>query len=382
MGAGVGSSHPLWRLLQTVADGAGPVPTGWTAIDSAARLASALGDPQDGLPVIHIAGSKGKGSSAIFTEAILRAAGLRTGLFLSPHLSDWRERFQIDAEPADDALLREIADRLQRRVDSGQAGNARFFELATVAGLCLFEQAGVDCAIVETGIGGRDDATNIVQPLCVCITAIELEHQDRLGTTEAQIAAHKAGIIKSGVPVVLAPIGEAARAVIEREAARRAARLHMVDPSPDWQLPHLGPHAALAAELAVNCVAQSGLVDETRARWIARRCLPNTPLPARCEMLGGRPRRLVDSAHTAASARDLNQVLDRLTSKRRFVLSLSQGKDYAAFLRALLRPGDQVLATRADSDRSLDADALAEQVRTLVPGVAIATIDEDRKSVV
>lgn len=328
------------------------------------ELLRALGEPQQRLRVIHIAGSKGKGSTATFCEALLRAEGLRTGLFLSPHLSDWRERFQIGGEFADEALLHDTAIALESALQAALARHPDlqpgFFDLATAAALWLFERAGVDCAVIETGIGGARDATNVVQPLACAITAIELEHCDRLGHTLPAIATEKAGIIKPGVPVVIGRMARAPAATIRAVAGRQSAPLVAVTAASAPQLPHLCGHAAINAALALECIAASGLVGAEDLAARAPAVLRATHLPARCEFVSARPMIFVDSAHTLDSMRNLSQALRRFHHRRRWVVSMKPDKDSAQLLGALLRDRDELLLTCADADYSQSTAGLRQ----------------------
>ena len=171
-------------------------------------LLARIGEPQRGLHVLHIAGSKGKGSTALLCEALLRAAGVSTGTFTSPHLERWTERFRIDGrEVPEDALAATIGE-LRPHVEAlrGSPEPPSFFDVITAAAFQLFSAARVDVAIVEVGLGGRLDSTNVVEPAVCCITSIELEHTDKLGDTLAAIAGEKAGIAKPHVPLVVGPL--------------------------------------------------------------------------------------------------------------------------------------------------------------------------------
>src|SRR5262245_34682361 len=163
------------------------------------RLLERLGDPQQGLPVVHVAGSKGKGSTLLLAESMLRTAGLRTGSFTSPHLERWTERFRLDGREAEGERLAAPGERIRPHVEAlhraDPEGAPTFFDATTGAALLLFREASVDVALLEVGLGGRLDSTNVVSPAVACITTIELEHTDRLGTTHAAIAAEKAGIL-------------------------------------------------------------------------------------------------------------------------------------------------------------------------------------------
>lgn len=373
------------------------------------RLLAALGDPHAGLSVLHVAGSKGKGSTALLAEALLRAGGERVGTFTSPHLERWTERFRIDGAEAEDARVAEAVERVRPHVERMRADTPHdaptFFDATTAAALLLFREAGVDRAVVEVGLGGRLDSTNAVSPALCAITTIELEHTDRLGTTLGAIAGEKAGIVKPGVPVVTGVLPDEAAAVVERTAAERGAPLVRLGRDVTYTVQReddegsllevrdgefaltarLGPrgaHQAHNAALAVACVRRlppvsgaPGALDGARLRDAAAKALPVAALPGRVEVLGRAPWRIVDGAHTAASARALAQALGRLPRRRaRLVLSVSAGKDLAAILGALLPLFDEVTVTRAEPTRSLKPADVAAAVRAAAPGARVRAV--------
>jgi dihydrofolate synthase/folylpolyglutamate synthase len=185
-------------------------------------LLARIAEPQRGLHVLHIAGSKGKGSTALLSEALLRAAGLSTGTFTSPHLERWTERFRIDGREVPGDALGAAIGALRPHVDALRSSSEppSFFDVTTAAAFQLFAEARVDVAILEVGLGGRLDSTNVVTPAVSCITSIELEHTDKLGDTLAAIAGEKAGIAKRGVPLVTGALpAEAAEVVGVEEYA-------------------------------------------------------------------------------------------------------------------------------------------------------------------
>ena len=195
------------------------------SLEPVRRLLREMGNPERELRIFHIAGSKGKGSVALFAEALLRAAGRRTGAFTSPHLVSWVERFRIDGrevsgERLADAVarIRPIAERLREEPDAPS-----FFDVTTALALMLFAEAGVDAVLLEVGLGGRLDSTNVVAPEVTCVTSIELEHTDKLGDTLAAIAGEKAGIAKPGVPMLMAPLAPDAARTVEAHCARVGA---------------------------------------------------------------------------------------------------------------------------------------------------------------
>jgi dihydrofolate synthase / folylpolyglutamate synthase len=179
-----------------------------------------LGDPHRALRVLHVAGTNGKGSVCAMLEAALRARGLRVGKYTSPHLVDFRERFVVDGKPLDDA---DIAAWLERWTPAVERHGATFFEATTAMGFQLFLDAGVDVAVIETGLGGRLDATNVVQPMVAGVTGIGIDHTEWLGTTRESIAPEKAGIYKAGVPAVVGEPDADIRNLLAAEARRRGA---------------------------------------------------------------------------------------------------------------------------------------------------------------
>ena len=187
-------------------------------LDRIEALLRALGDPHEAFDTVHIAGTNGKGSTAAFTAALLAETGARVGLYTSPHLNDIRERFLVDGAPLDDIVLQEIAEEM---LGLPETKPATYFECATALAFAAFREVGVSWGVVETGLGGRLDATNVLRPGVAVVTSIGLDHADMLGTTLEAIAAEKGGIFKRGVPAVIGEIPPPARPVLE-SAARRA----------------------------------------------------------------------------------------------------------------------------------------------------------------
>jgi dihydrofolate synthase/folylpolyglutamate synthase len=253
-------------------------PTARLGLGPVRRLLARLGSPEEELRVIHVAGSKGKGSTALFAEAMLGAAGERVGTFTSPHLERWTERVRLDGREVDGACLAAAIERVRPHVEalrrSGEGEAPTFFDATTAAALVCFREAGVDRVVLEVGLGGRLDSTNVVRPQVACITSVELEHTDRLGSTLGAIAAEKAGILKPGVPAVVGWLPAEARAAVEERAAEldvaiawaeRDFRIRILEEDPaglrvwladgpvelEVRLPVLGAHQARNAALAL-----------------------------------------------------------------------------------------------------------------------------------
>jgi dihydrofolate synthase/folylpolyglutamate synthase len=375
------------------------------------RLLARLGNPQAGLPILHVAGSKGKGSTALLAEAVLLAAGERVGVFTSPHLESWTERFRIDAVPVDGVALAAAVETLRPHVEAMREENPQdaptFFDATVAAGLLLFRDSGLDRVILEVGLGGRMDSTNAVTPQVCAVTTIELEHTDRLGETLAEIAGEKAGILKPGVPVVSGVLPQEAADVVAAAARRQSApltvlnfdggfsytsetepavapdgqvgiRVRVVDAGIDaeFALPVLGAHQAHNAAVALGCVnrlpgaARGAALVEAAVKGFAE-----VRLPGRIEVVGRAPWRIVDGAHTAKSAQALAEALTRFPRRRaRLVLSVSAGKDLQAILAALAPGFDEITVTRAEPTRSLTPADVSATLRNLAPDATVHAV--------
>jgi len=373
------------------------------------RLLARLDDPHRRLRVIHIGGSKGKGSTALFVEAIARAAGLRVGTFTSPHLERWTERFRIDGREVPGEHLATVVARLRPHVDAlrdtDPANAPTFFDATTAAAFLLFAEAPVDVAVVEVGLGGRLDSTNVVAPAVTCVTSVELEHTDKLGDSLLAIGREKAGILKSGAPSVAGALPAPARAaLLERagvvgteiawlgsdfgfelhEAGPAGLSLHLHDGSlsVDVIAPVVGEHQAANAAMAAACVRRARWVAEDDLGRVVAAGLASAELPGRVEILGRRPWRVVDGAHTRASAQALARALATLPHRSlHLILSISAGKDVASLLASLLPGAASVTVTRAEPTRSLPPDALAAAVRGVAPGLPLRVVPDPRRAI-
>lgn len=372
------------------------------ALQSVQQLLARVGNPHHHLRIVHITGSKGKGSTALLTEAILQASGRRTGTFTSPHLQRWTERFRINGRELDEERFVAVLEQLRPHIEAQRADHPdnppSFFDAATVLALLLFQQANVDYAIMEVGLGGRIDATNVVQPAVTCITSIELEHTDKLGDSLAAIAREKAGIIKPGIPAVLGLLPPAAEREIVMHAASMSAPLIRLGseiqmtvtacegPGLSLQLnfdrlnfqavlPMLGQHLAQNAALAAACVHQLGVLGPDEFIEATCRGLADAYLPGRCEVLCRRPWIMVDAAHTQVSAQALARTLAAVGARHNhLMLSVSTDKDLQSCFAPLLSIAHEVTVTRADPIRSLDPDVLAEFIRAYRPGLTVRTV--------
>lgn len=350
------------------------------------QLLGLLGDPHRQLNTVHIAGTKGKGSTAAFLSAALQAAGLRCGSYTSPHLHFVEERFQIDGQACKPQALMEMIERIRPAVDRmdqrGEDSRPTYFEIATSIAFDLFLQQQVDVAILEVGLGGRLDSTNICHPLVSVITSISFDHTKQLGNTLGKIAREKAGIIKAGVPVVSGVTHPEPRKVIESIAAQCGSRLLQLDkdffldqfrpprapherpqvdisgssgfPLPDFNavsLGMLGKHQAANATIALATAHL--LPTELRPGAAAiREGFASTSCMARIEVVSRNPTIIVDAAHNVASVQALAEVLKESFPhpRRRLLLGTTKGKDVVGMLRALLPMFSDVVCARYENN--------------------------------
>ena len=378
------------------------VPYARLGLEPIRSLLARVGDPHARLSAIHIAGSKGKGSTALLAEAVLRALGERVGTFTSPHLERWTERFRIDGREVDGGQLAAALERLRPHVEALRRDDPlrapTFFDVTTAAALLLFAEERIDRAVIEVGLGGRLDSTNAIDGAVTCVTTIELEHTDKLGATLDAIAREKAGIAKPGRPLVMGSLPpEAEAAVLERaddvgaptarlgrefdvvvreaDAGGLALSLRDGELAVDAVLPVLGRHQAHNAALALACVRRLGAHPADALAAAARRGFAAVTLPGRVEVLSRAPWIVIDGAHTAASARALARALAPLADRRaELVLSVSAGKDLAPMLEALLPLAERVTVTRAEPTRSLSPEAIAAAVRAAAPGLSLRVV--------
>lgn len=349
-----------------------------------------MGNPQEEFSVIHVAGTNGKGSVCAFLDSMLRAQGVRVGSFTSPHLVDVKERISIDGTMADSRLFqacfREVCQVTERMTAQGYC-HPSFFEYLFYMAMAAFRSSGVRYAILETGLGGRIDITNVIsRPLVTVITSISLDHMEYLGDTIEKIAGEKAGIIKPGCPVIYADSCGGASAVILKRAAELSSPVYPVKrmdytmgetvceaPFPQVsfsslegervtvQVPFAAPYQAENMLLAVRAAE---LLAERKPDWNAlRRGIEQTKWPGRMEEV--LPGVYLDGAHNIGGIAAFVQAADKLREKtqKRLVLlfAVSADKEYQAMIRILteeLRP-DQIVVAHMCNPRGLDIDTLA-----------------------
>jgi dihydrofolate synthase/folylpolyglutamate synthase len=345
------------------------------------KLLALLDNPHLRFKSIHIAGTKGKGSVAAMSESVLRAAGYRTGLYTSPHLHTFRERIQVGGRFVPQETVASLTERLQPLVS--RIEGITTFEIMTALGFLYFAEQGVEVAVLEVGMGGRLDATNVVNPLVAIITSLSYDHTHILGETLPLIAREKAGIIKDKALVVSAPQAPEAMAVIEEVCREKDAELTVIGRDWTWEageanldgqwfrvagrrfwIPLLGRHQldnATVVVAAMEKLRQWGInIPEPSVREGLRR----VRWPGRLEILGRRPWVVVDGAHNGDSSRKLVAAIGELFPHRKLILVFGalMGHSVPDMLDALLPAADEVILTRANRIRAVATSDLLQEV--------------------
>lgn len=350
-------------------------------LENTLKLAELVGNPHHQLRFIHVAGTNGKGSVCAMLESVYRAAGLRVGLFTSPHLVAFGERIQVNREPVSELEVVRLTEQIRPILSQFAADHhPTFFEVVTVMALLHFAKAGCDLVVWETGLGGRLDATNIVTPLASVITNIQYDHQKWLGETLASIASEKAGIIKPGVPVVtgteepeplrvIEEIAKTLHAPLRRVTAAEAIGLHVS---------LLGEHQKRNAAVAVATLAV---------------LQPILPIPAECIRIGlkhvqwagrlqvvirsGGRRVLLDGAHNPAGAEMLATALETHFSGQRpaLILGILSDKDWPRMCGLLAPRASRILLVPVHSERTAEPHGLAEVCHASNPGAPVLECD-------
>jgi dihydrofolate synthase/folylpolyglutamate synthase len=340
-----------------------------------------------------VAGTKGKGSTAALAASALQAAGYKTGLYTSPHLQDYVERIQINAGPISHGQLVQLVEEIKPVV--ARIPKLTTFEITTALGFLYFAREKVDAAVIEVGLGGRLDATNIVTPRVSVITSLSYDHMAVLGNTLALIAGEKAGIIKPGIPVVSTPQPDEALKVLQEVSAERHAPLTVVGRDVDFKLlkhsldgqtlailnhksvilriPLLGAHQVVNAVTAYTALRVSGLSLSEAA---IRRGFADVHWPCRFDVVRREPPVVLDSAHNADSARRLRQTLDDYFPNRPvvWVFAILEDKDAAGILAELRPRLSHVVATQTEHPRALEAQKVANLVAAAqIPVEAVRT---------
>ena len=356
-------------------------------------LCEALGHPERSFASLHVAGTNGKGSVTAFAHRALLAQGLRAARYASPHLVDLSERFVIGGSPVDQRTLQQTADDVLACVDRLQSDGTltvtpTFFEVTTAMAFEMFRRAGVEAAVIEVGLGGRFDATNVITPAVAAITTIGMDHQQHLGSTIAAIAREKAGIIKNGVPVVIGELPQDAVDVVRAVADAHGsevipahaggnvgtsledgrARLTLETPEDRYgplTLSLRGSHQVGNALVAIRLLEVARRHGVIVSRDAIEEALTTTEWPARLELLTvdkGR-RVLIDAAHNPDGAEALAAYLRQQHPERPpLVISVMRDKDIGQILETLVPAVSNVIATRAPSPRAIPEAELAQKI--------------------
>ncbi len=360
-------------------------------LETISRLLRGLGNPERSYPCIHVAGTNGKGSISAFLSSILADAGYKVGLYTSPHLVRFNERIQVNGRPISDEDTAEAAEAVQRIYSQGEPPT--FFECGTAMAFYYFAAQKVDWAVLETGMGGRYDATNVVSPAVCVISNISLEHTEYLGNTLAKIAAEKAGIIKPGAGVVTGVRQKSALQVIEQRASEQGVPLLRLGKEikvrrdkngsftylginhtwPKLKTALLGKHQRANAALclgALELLMEKGV--EIRDGAI-RSGLAAARWPGRLEIVSQNPLILLDGAHNPSAARSLKWFLENAMASRKWIMvvGILRDKAWRPMLRAFLSVADRVIFTRPVYERAEDPFVLASFARKIKTDVDV-----------
>jgi len=366
-------------------------------LDRMNRLMDMLGHPERHYPCVHVVGTKGKGSTASLIAAALEAAGYKVGLYTSPHLEDFRERITINGEMITEADVIRLADELRPLTEI--VTETTTFELTTALAFQYYFQQNIDIAVIEVGLGGRLDATNVIDPLVSVITSISYDHMSVLGNTLQEIAAEKGGIIKPGCTVVLSPQKEEAAQELKAIASERSAVLIQTEQEYERQLlahdlktqtfnvvsklkgirgknintrtplkltmPLLGAHQIENACTAVAALDQIRRADFHLTRKDIQKGFRQVVWPARFEILRENPPIVIDSAHNGDSMERIVATLDEYFPNQPFILvfGASEDKSMGDMLRAILPRVELVIATQSIHPRAASAESLAAIVK-------------------
>ncbi|MFN5322262.1 MAG: bifunctional folylpolyglutamate synthase/dihydrofolate synthase [Planctomycetota bacterium] len=385
-------------------------PRGELKLDNIRQLCQTLGNPEREYPIVHVAGTKGKGSVSSLAGRILQAAGLKTGVYTSPHLESFNQRYALDQQPISDGRLDRLLNGIWPHVElcdreADQAGVRRltFFDIATAAAFLYFAEESVDAAVFEVGLGGRLDSTNVCLPDVAVITTISFDHCRQLGDTLAKIAGEKAGIIKPGVPVISGVLPDEPRTVIEEVAKRVGAPLFQLGSDfevtrirrvaggqhfstagvvnglayefADLSLPMLGEHQAYNAGLAIAAAVAFQVQREVPLMRQIPEAVSGFQHAGRIEIVQQVPTVILDVAHNVASIEALLATLRVEFPGRKKVglFAFSRDKDQVGMLRRLLPEFERVVLTRfVENPRAVNPEQLLGMARELAEELKIS----------
>jgi dihydrofolate synthase / folylpolyglutamate synthase len=372
-------------------------------LDTIRTLLAQCDHPEKKFSALHIGGTNGKGSSAAMTAAILQAANIRVGLYTSPHLIDFRERIQVQGAKIPESRVVDLVQRF--RADFSMSCPPTFFETATAMAFQYFAEEQVEVAVLEVGMGGRFDATNVCDPCGVLITNVSFDHEAYLGDTLEAIAFEKAGIIKAGVPLVLGPMNESAQAVIYQKAKEQRASIcqygtdFTIDVQGEGLFEYRGPtqhfsgltcglkgaHQLVNAACALALLENSVMPGRAISQEAIVEGLGSVSWEGRLETLRTNPRWVCDGAHNPAAATKLARHLQIMIEgvpgrKLIFIVAMMRDKNIEAFFAELLPLADVIIGTQIDHFRSATVDELIDRLptggppmyRTATPSEAVA----------
>ncbi len=354
------------------------------------RLLSLVGNPHKKLATAHIAGTKGKGSTATMLARMLEANSYTVGLYTSPHVVDLHERIAINGKNITDSELLGLINRIYAPVEKMAKDNPTFFEIFTAMAFMYFVDKKVDIAVIETGLGGRLDSTNVIEPAVVGITSISIDHQNLLGSTIDSIAREKAGVIKKGVPVVSVPQDPAAMKELKKAATAAKAPFMVTGKDIDFSYRfessrEHGPHTRICLTTptskfehlkvplpgehqAINCGLAIAMLDMLKAGGYkiddnkAAEGLKNIQMPGRMEIISHDPRILIDAAHNAASIKALIAAIGQHIPYDSMIVifGCGQDKDIRGMLEQLQYGADKMIFTRSNSPKAVYPQDLAD----------------------
>lgn len=371
------------------------------SLDRMNDLLRRMGEPQKKIRAVHIAGTKGKGSTATMLAQMLDRCGYRVGLYTSPHICDVRERISINGQMITQAALTRLIAYVQPHIEKMGEDRPTFFEIFTALAFAHFANQEVDVAVVETGLGGRLDSTNVLRPAVCGLTSISMDHMQQLGRTLGEIAAEKAGILKSDIPAVSVTQQPEAKRVLQKAAKKAGTDLRFTGEEIEFsyrvessrtsgchariclttersQFEHL-PVPVLGEHQALNCGLALALLDELKRQGMeitdaqAIKGLAEVKLPGRMELLHEDPRLLVDGAHNAASIQALMRAIAQHIPYDSMVLvfGCAADKDIEGMMREMATGADKVIFTRAEGNlRAADPHELARTYDELCGRVA------------
>ena len=363
------------------------------------NLLADLGNPHHQVPIIHVAGTNGKGSVCAYLSSVLTEAGYRVGRYTSPHLVDWTERICLNQEPISTADLEQLLRQIQGAINPERESPTQF-EVITAAAWLYFAQQKVDIAVIEVGLGGRLDATNVCDcPLVTAITSLSLEHWQRLGPTLADIAREKAGILKSGCPAVIGKLPPEAHGVVAAKIEELGCPAVWVEPAKEiekgdstgdtrlalyqgnsttdhsqcieYPLPLHGDVQLANSALAIACLQilqQQGWEIPLTA---IQQGMAKTRWRGRVEWTSWQGHKiLVDGAHNSAAAKALRRYVDTLTQPVTWIMGMLSTKDHQKVFQALLRPGDSLHLVPVPGHSTAQPEDLASLARNICPNLA------------